>query len=95
MNDNKKLYREALDKVREDYRQEIENTVLKLMSVRDNAAEDKDVINACKSLIVLLGVPRPAEAKVTSPTKEQGRNPADWDLSPEERERVESIIREN
>ena len=92
---DKKLHREALDKVREDYRAEIEKTVLKLISVRDHGKEDKDIINACKSLIVLLGVPRPAEAKVTTSTEKPHQNPADWDASPEERERVESILREN
>ena len=94
--DNKKLYKEALDQVREDYRHEIELTVKSYIAIRDNPdAEDKDIINANKGLTTILDVPRPTEARVTSPTKDPGRNPADWDLSPEERERVESIIREN
>jgi hypothetical protein len=93
---DKKAYREALDKVREDYRAEIEKTLLSYMAIRDNPkAEHKDIINANKGLTLILGVARPAEARVTTPTEKPGSNPADWDLSPEERERVESIIREN
>lgn len=93
---DKKLYKEALDQVREDYRAEIELTVKSYIAIRDNPkAEHKDIINANKGLTVLLGVPRPAEARVTTPTEKPGSNPANWDVSPEERERVESIIREN
>jgi len=93
---DKKAYREALDKVREDYRAEIEKTLLSYMAIRDNPkAEHKDIINANKGLTLILGVARPAEARVTTPTEKPGSNPADWDTSPEERERVESIIREN
>jgi hypothetical protein len=93
---DKKLYREALDQVRQDYRSEIEATARSYIAIRDNPkAEHKDIINANKGLLLILGVARPAEVRVTNPDTKPHQNPADWDLSPEERERVESIIREN
>lgn len=96
MSDPKKLYKQALDQVRDDYREEIENTVKKLIAVRDDPdTPARDIVNASKTLVVLLGVPRPAEQRITGSETKGGFNPLDMDPTPEENERIAAILREN
>jgi hypothetical protein len=93
---DKKLYKQALDDVRDRYRDEIEKTVTKLVLIRDDPdTPARDVVNAAKALVVLLGVPRPAEQRITGPETKKQFNPSDWEPSPEENDRIAAILREN
>ena len=94
--DSKKLYKEALERVRNDYAEEIRKTLDVNIDIRDDPkVPARDRINASKNILHIMGTPRPSEQRVTDPGTKPAQDMSLLDPSPEERERVQSILREN
>lgn len=93
---DKKLYKEALEQVRNDYADQVKATLDVNIAIRDDpSVPARDRINASKNILHIMGTPRPSEPRVTGQEKTPTVDPMAWDVSPEEKARLDSILREN